>query len=187
MIRLIKFGLPSNTKEPIPHDWGNVFFRERMSDGNDRLKIGVSENQTALIRELSSVLEAPFGLLYVSIVPQGSASRGRFQAPDAFSRESLDDFLERYGTAFDQDGRHALWIHSPDGQLVFTPHDIIYAYGPLERFLEILAGAGFRAGGVAIPCPHVHRYHHQFDEVVTDLLDSREWQMFPLADIDDET
>jgi hypothetical protein len=30
----------------------------------------------------------------------------------------------RYGTVFEQDGRHAVWIGSTNGQLVFTAHDI---------------------------------------------------------------
>jgi hypothetical protein len=78
-------------------------------------------------------------------------------------------------------------VQSESGQLVFTPHDIIYAYGPTDVFRALLLRRDFAEKPFSIPAPHAHHYHRQFDPVVRDLLAHYSWIRHPLHDMDEET
>jgi hypothetical protein len=75
----------------------------------------------------------------------------------------------------------------PDGQLIYSQHNIIYAYGPLDEFERLLIRRDFVMSDFEIPAPHVHYYHNQFDPVGRDILASAVWERFQLEDMDDET
>jgi hypothetical protein len=158
-----------------------------MSDGATRLEVGSSNRQIELLRELSDILEAPFRILYVLIVPQSSQADGRYESPDEFDWDTLSQFLERYRVVFEQDGRHSLWVTARNGQLIFTRHDIVYAYGPIDEYATLLRERGFIESAFTMPAPHVHYYHSQFDPIVRDILLSRPWRRYPLEEIDEET
>lgn len=185
-MRLIKFG-SADPDEVTPHDWGDIFRRKTLSDKSERLEVGVSRAQVDLIRDLLSDLEPPYRMLYVLIVPRTTEEAGRYEAPEEFTRRDIDAFLDRYGVILEQDGRHAIWLSGANGTLVYTPHDIIYAYGPVDEFEKRLKRRDFVVGDVSINVPHSHHYHEHFDPAVKDLLASREWRHFPLTDMDDET
>jgi hypothetical protein len=185
-MRLIKFG-PADPTEVQPHEWGDIFCRRTLNDSSERLEIGVSIGQIDLIRELLLDLEPPFRMLYVLIVPRSTEVAGRYEAPEEFTRGDIDGFLDRYGAILEQDGRHAIWLSGVNGTLVYTPHDIIYAYGPVNEFEKRLKRRDFVERDVSINVPHSHHYHEHFDPAVRDLLSSREWRHFPLSDMDDET
>ncbi len=72
---------------------------------------------------------------------------------------------ERRWIILAQDGRHDLWIADPEAgaQLVLDRHHVLYAYGPLDDFVRELSAAGFERGEIAIPSPHAHHYHADFD------------------------
>jgi hypothetical protein len=57
-MRFIKFS--SGPEARYPHEWDDVFVRVAMNDGDERLEIGVSEGQIALLRLLAAELEAPY-------------------------------------------------------------------------------------------------------------------------------
>lgn len=184
-MRFVKFS--SGPEAEDPHLWGDVYVRVAMNDGNERLDIGVSEGQIALVQLLAAELEPPYDILYVLIVPRKGQNEGRYALASPLERQSLSAFFDRYGVVFDQDGRHALWVQSASGQLVFTPHDIVYAYGPVQAFQALLLRRDFVEKPFDIPVPHAHHYHRQFDPVVRDLLSHYSWIHYPLQDIDDET
>lgn len=184
-MRFAKFS--SGLEADVPHKWGDVFVRVAMSDGNERLEIGVSDEQIALIRLLAAELEPPYHILYVLLVPQQGQSDGRYESESALTSEELADFFDRYGPVFEQDGRHALWVQSESGQLVFTPHDIVYAYGPADVFRALLLRRDFAEKPFSIPAPHAHHYHRQFDPVIRDLFSRYSWIRHPLQDMDEET
>ncbi len=185
-VRLVKFS--SGPEGEDPHEWGDVFVRVTMNDGNERLHVGVSEGQVALVKLLAAELEPPYIILYVLIVPREEGqNEGRYELPSPIGAEELSAFFDRYGVVFEQDGRHTVWVLSPSGQLVFTPHDIVYAYGPVEAFRAVLLRRDFVEKPVDIPAPHTHHYHKQFDPVVHDLLSHYAWKHYPLQEIDDET
>lgn len=185
-MRLIKFAT-ADPDEVTPHDWGDIYCRRKLSDSSVRLEIGVSRGQMDLIRDLLFDLEPPYRMLYVLIVNRSDEEPGRYEAPQEFTRNDIDVFLNRYGVVLEQDGRHAIWLSGANGTLVYTPHDIVYAYGPVDGFEKRLKRRNFVVRDVSINVPHSHHYHEHFDPAIKDLLSSRERRHFPLADLDDET
>ena len=117
----------------LPHNFGKVYAHAQTSS-SPRLCVGASFHGTALLRELTLTLTEPFLLLYVLVVPRVQSDAGRYQS-DELSRSELDAFIEQFGTFWDGDGRHNIWIRSADGgMLVYDRHNLIFAYGPLQRF-----------------------------------------------------
>jgi hypothetical protein len=158
-----------------------------MSTDAARLDIGASNDHVKLLKDLLTVLQGPFRLLYVLVSPRSGQQDGRYEHPLEFDRDAVSRFLDRYGVALEQDGRHALWIMADDGQLIYSQHNIIYAYGPLDEFERLLIRRDFVMSDFEIPAPHVHYYHNQFDPVGRDILASAIWERFQLEDMDDET
>jgi hypothetical protein len=164
----------------------NVWQREE-HPGWSRLIVGAREREVPLILELCRDLEGPFGILYVLLVPRLAHGAGRYQNPEPIEYGDLELFLHTFQAFLEQDGRHHLWVMSTsgDGQLIFDNHNIIYAYGDLERFGVKLAAQGFRPGPVEIPDPHSHNYHAAFDQTEDEILRYWQWKMFPLEPTDD--
>jgi hypothetical protein len=184
-MRFVKFS--SGPEADDPHVWGDVFVRVTMNDGNERIQIGVSEGQVALVRLLAAELQPPYDILYVLIVGREGQNEGRYELASSLEPQELSAFFDRYGVIFEQDGRHAVWVRSASGQLIFTPHDIVYAYGAVEAFRASLLRRDFVEKPFEIPAPHAHHYHQQFDPVVRDLLSRYSWRYYPLQELDDET
>ena len=126
----------------LAHDHGKVFARENRS-ATPRLCIGASREGSGLLQALSRLLAAPMLLLYVLVVPRGSLP-GRYQSDD-LSRDQLDTLFERFAQFWDHDGRHSIWLrsHADDATLVYDRHNLIFAYGPLDRFESLLASLGY--------------------------------------------
>ena len=62
--------------------------------------------------------------------------------------------------------------------LVYYRHNLIYAYGPLERFESVLRERGYTiAPAMSLDFPHQHSYHQQWDhlerELATQFADNR--------------
>ncbi len=83
---------------------------------------------------------------------------------------------------FEQDGRHHLWVMSwsEEGQFIFDRHNMIYAYGDLDRYESHLNSVGFARGRVAIPVLHAHYYHPEFNTAENELMAYWSWMKFPL-------
>jgi hypothetical protein len=72
-----------------------------------------------------------------------------------------------------------------ESTLVYDQHNVIYAYGPLNRFEEVLRKQGFKTGAVRFPSPHAHNYNPENDEEETRVLEYCEWLPTPLMKDDD--
>jgi hypothetical protein len=161
----------------LPHDFGKVYAHEHTS-AQPRLRVAASFDGTALLRELTLALAAPFLLLYVLVVPRGRSEPGRYQSGE-LSRAELDTVFQQFAQFLDSDGRHNVWVRSSDdGMLVYDRHNLIYAYGPLERFESVLRERGYTtAPAVSLDFPHQHSYHQELDhlerELTTRFADNR--------------
>lgn len=154
-----------------------------------RLKIGASADQIQLMLKLSSCLDAPYFCLYVLVTPRdGSMKAGRYQSPPIESREVLADFLLKFREALQTDGRHHIWVGNAanEGLIVYDKHNVIYAYGPIDKYLSTLHAYGHKAGVVDIPYPHSHSFRSENDEAIRNLLTYWDWQYFPLVASEDQ-
>ncbi len=161
----------------LPHDHGDVYALENTSS-TPRLAIGASHHGSRLLCDLSQILSEPFLLLYVLVVPRGGSREGRYQS-DQISPIELAEMFERFGRFWDNDGRHSIWLrsHADDATLVYDRHNLIYAYGPLERFEALLISFGYKTtSGLSLAFAHRHAYHEEFDDLereLTNLLADR--------------
>jgi hypothetical protein len=153
----------------LAHDFGKVYAHEETS-AQPRLRIAASFDGTALLRELTLALAAPFLLLYVLVVPRGRSEPDRYQSGD-LSRAELDAVFQQFAQFWDSDGRHNVWVRSSDdGMLVYDRHNLVYAYGPFPRFESILAELGYTLiPSLSLDFVHRHSYHQEFDDLEREL------------------
>lgn len=170
----------------IPFAYLNVWEQEKTT-GPARLIIAPASGQIELMRKLAEVLPEPFGILYVLLVPRGQGQPGRYQSPVPSSRAELDAFLTQFQEFFERDARHHIWIMSlpASATLVYDNHNVIYAYGPLEKFKQVLKQQGFQEGSVRFPSPHSHNYNVEFDQAEKDVIAYWDWLHFPVAEQDE--
>lgn len=157
-------------------------------DGWSRLRIGARSREIPLILALCKRCSGPFGILYVLVTSRCDHEEARYESPQPVEFDELERFLLRFRDFFEQDGRHNLWIMSlEDGaQFVFDKHNIVYAYGDLDRFERGLISGQFRNAPVDIPYPHVHYYHDRFDTEENAVFDYWDWIQYPLEGVDDD-
>jgi hypothetical protein len=170
---------------PTPFQYGNAFTRERIS-GIERLRIGADGRQDQLVLRLSTTLEGPFHLLYILHTTRTGAPLGRYQSPE-LDADTMFEFSEEFGAFLTEDSRHDIWLrsHNDNATIVLDRHNLIYAYGPLDRFEAPLIDAGLRrATPHAIPLPHVHYYHAEWDDSERAILKAFNWTLTPLRDED---
>ena len=153
----------------LAHDFGKVYAHEQTSS-SPRLCIAAPFGGTALLRELTLAVAEPFLLLYVLVVPRGRSQPGRYQS-DELSRAELDILFEQFGEFWDKDGRHNIWVRSSDdGMLVYDRHNLIWAYGPLDRFEAHLQELSYRSTALlSLDFVHQHSYHQEFDDLEREL------------------
>lgn len=173
--------------EGVPFNYGDVFRHVTYADGTKSLMIGVSRGQIAVLRDLAEVMSPPYRILYVANELSQDIEPGRYEFDGKFGRDQLGEFLAKYGVMFEEDGRHALWLTSDDGTVVFTQHDVIYAYGPIEEYDRRLRRRDFSERDFSIPGPHFHFYDGNYDGLVEELLNGHAWTFSPLQDMDEET
>ena len=133
-------------------------------------------------------MSEPFGILYVLVVPRGGSETGRYQVANPVSREQAKEFLGRFKEYFENDGRHDIWVASVSdaSQLVYDRHNVIYTYGPLLEFENVLLSRGFaNAEFVRFPSPYTHNYHAAFDQAERDVLRHWHWRQSALRESDD--
>lgn len=161
---------PSQYRHP------NLWKREPAANG-ERLLIGPNHSFLNLYLELAKCLQPPYTVLYVLSVPRVREA-GRYQLEGALDWDGLKAFLEPYRTYLEGDARHHLWLHSHDSSatLVYDKHDILYAYGPLDCYIETLERNGLKEGEFDLPFPHYHNYFPEFDREEAHLIDSHTWK-----------
>jgi len=177
---LHKFGwLPDGVKDEL-YVYPNSWAREKTS-GPDRLVIAPNSNHVELVLKLANQLIEPFLVLYVLVVSRGESERGRYQS-EPMNRDQLSKFFLRYSSFFEGDGRHNVWVRSSDGgMLIFDRHNVIYAYGPLEKFTSTLRKFGFNQSEIiSFPVPHSHHYQDKFDNSEKLILEEQSWVRSPL-------
>jgi hypothetical protein len=182
---LHKFGWFPDGVNDEPYVHPNSWAKEKTS-GPDRLVIAPRSNQVELILKLASRLAEQLLLLYVLVVPREGSTPGRNQS-EPISLEKLDSFLRQYLSFFEGDARHNIWIRSSDnGMLVFDRHNVIYAYGPLDKFTSTLVASGLtEIENIRFPAPHTHHYQAEFDDSERLILEEQSWIRSPLCQGDE--
>ena len=168
------------------YDYGRVYMLE-YSPTYTRLKIAASTKGIDLLLRLSDTLEATFFCLYVLVISRSNTEQGRYQSPLLESRAELVDFLLDYKELFETDGRHHLWVSAPDMEatLVYDRHNVIYAYGPLEKIAARLDEMNYQVENFEMPYPYAHYFHVENDLGIEALLQHWDWQHFPLQEADE--
>lgn len=181
----MKFG--TEAERPEAYAYQHVYELQRLSHGEERLLIGPRRGHIELMIELIEFLHEPLRLLYILVVPRNGQNKpGRYEADSELSYDDAERLLKQFSDFFESDGRHHLWIASPDhGTVVYDRHELLYAYGPLDRFIDVLNANGLKEGKVTIPGPHWHAYHPEFDDAESELLSRFEWFHSSLREGDD--
>ena len=159
-----------------PNRYERVYWLEDTGAGQ-RVVAAASEDQVEIVLHLAAVAAAgTFALLWVLHTPRGGSQPGRYQSPP-LSLEEARRLLLEHRALFEQDGRGDIWIHSKDpaSTIVLDRHDLIYAYGPVQIFIEVLHRLGFTVGRASIPSPHAHEYHAELDPLELALAAELEW------------
>ena len=150
-----------------------------------RLVVGPVSAHADIFLSLARALRPPFAFLYILHTPRQAPAGGRFQSP-ALGLAEVEAFLGQFGPFLAADSRHDLWLRSrPDSAtLVWDRHDLLYAYGPLERFEDILAAKGLKPGTPSVPTPHAHNYHEAWDAQEVSILAAFNWAVSDLQEQD---
>lgn len=164
----------------------NIWHRED-GEGWSRLVIGAREKEIPLILDLCRSMQGPFGILYILLGSRLGREPGRYQSLELLDYDDLELFLYTFQEFFEQDGRHHLWVQSAsgEGQFIFDNHNLIFAYGDVDRYEATLGASGFQQGQVVTPSPHTHNFHPAFDVTEDELFEYWDWQMYPLEPGDD--
>jgi hypothetical protein len=165
-----------------PYRHSNAWKREPAGN-TERLVIGPQGDFIDLVMSLTACLQPPYAVLYVLSVPRGGSEPGRYQLWDRLDLDQLSAFVEPYRSYLEGDARHHLWIHSLDSaaSIVYDKHDLIYAYGPLDCYLQTLTERGLTEGEVELPFPHYHNYFEEFDSMETQIIAGHTWRRTPIV------
>jgi hypothetical protein len=171
-----------------PWTYENVWAIEELS-GTQRLVIAPRFGHPGILGRLIEIMPEPMWLLYVLVVPRGEGDAGRYQGSEPQSHEQVRRFLDEFETFLETDGRQNLWIRSETGSamLIYDRHDLIYGYGPIDEWKEILKQVGLNevpSASIKIPDPHSHHYHASLDAEASRLLAYFGWHHTPLRDED---
>jgi len=169
-----------------PFHFANTFVREKTT-GPERLRIGPRGGHRSLMEMLAACAEPPHKLLYLLHTTRTDASLGRYESPWLEPAE-LKAFLSRFGDFLAQDSRHDLWVlgAGTKGTIVWDRHDMMFAYGPLDRYIHVLESGGFREGWPTLPDPHVHHYHSEWDDAEREMLAYFQWRRTDLRPEDEQ-
>ena len=183
---MAKFAALNETGEDVGYDYGNVYFRQP-SGNSERLVIGPSNSQVKLLDSLAATFPSQrYFILYVLLISHASRQPGRYQSPIIASHEDLQLFIWTFQEFFEGDGRHHIWIGSPDSGdlLIYDQHDVIFGYGNLAAFESVLQSQGFRNEDFWFPSPHSHSFDPANVNSEDQLMKYFEWQYFELKPAD---
>jgi hypothetical protein len=158
----------------------------RMETGR-RLVAGIPGGDADILKTLIVQIEGPFFLLFVLHTPRGEADAGRYQSPP-IDTAVLSQWINRFSDFLRADARFDLWVHSAaeNATLVWDRHNLLFAYGPIDRFEMSLLELGFVEGDAVVPTPHEHHYRPKCDEDSKALLASFDWSWSPLKPEDEQ-
>jgi hypothetical protein len=180
-----KLGISNKNNEEIPFYFLDNYMIEKSSAGI-RLKISAKKNQVDLIYKLSDCLNPPFYVLYILIESRLGNSLGRYQSPLIESKNDLKIFLDKYKNYFESDARHHVWLGTINnsGKLIYDLHNLIFAYGPNEKYIQILKQKGFKQKDFKIPNPHDHIFNPENDKYEDLIINHWDWVYFELKEQD---
>jgi len=175
---LFRFGCPGDNDLPREFFHLNRFSRETTCP--PRLVIG-AKSPLPLFLSLVGVLAPPYDVLYILHTSRCDTELGRYQSPP-LDASTFEAFAAEFADFFSTDGRHDLWLHSrnPEGVLVWDRHNVISAYGPIDRFADVLKAKGLTEGDFSLPTPHTHHYHARFDDDERRIAHYFNWARTPL-------
>jgi hypothetical protein len=168
------------------YNYGNVFANQITKSGN-RLCVSASDTGSRLLGDLASLLDPPYYLLYVLVVPRGGSAAGRYQSPE-LSRDMLASTILRFGRFWDNDGRHAIWILSiPENTtLVYSRDNLIYLYGNTAVLKkELLLRSYSEVVDLKVPFPHEHAYLEDNDLLERECTNAMDWHHSDLRSEDE--
>jgi hypothetical protein len=171
----------------VEHSHPLSFKSETANNGIERLVVGVPSGTPSIFQSLVDCLAPPYFVLYILHTPRGEGNAGRYQSSSLGSRE-FHSFLERYSPFLSRDSRLDLWAYSPTEKATVTwdRHNLIHAYGPINRFSSSLRALGFRNGMPNVSFPHQHHYHAEFDADAAGVLAEFDWHFSPLHPEDEQ-
>jgi hypothetical protein len=183
---LFRFGRLDDTDSAQEYFHRNTYAHQTTSTGLPRLAIA-SKSPLPLFLDLADVLSPPFDVLYVLHTSRCSCELGRYQSP-LLEKKTFRALANEFVQFLSTDGRHDVWLHSrnPECTLVWDRHNLIHAYGPLDRLTEVLQTEGLAEGEVSIPSPHTHHYHARFDDDERRILKYLDWNRMPLQPSDEQ-
>lgn len=181
-----RFGAHGPDGNQFPYRYTNIWDIEQTT-GPSRLVVAPLGNHVDCMLELSRELQEPFGILFVLLVSRCGNAPGRYQSPEPITREDTEHFVRGYADFFQNDGRSHLWLMSlPDqASIVYDNHEVLYAYGPIDAYVQVLNKRGLQRGTVQFPSPHTHCYNQLYDPMEEAMLKVWNWRHFPLAPDDD--
>jgi len=176
-----KFQSLAQNPEEGNFDYGGVFFREKTSNG-ERLVIGCKDGHINLMEALCSNWIDGWYVLYVLVVSRTGRKEGRYQSHLFKHFDELQIFNGTHQAFLEGDGRHHYWIGTPSnsGMLVYDQHNVIFAYGDLDRYTATLTTMGFAENDFWFPVPHQHHYHAVNDQYEDELMAADSWSFQPL-------
>ena len=177
-----KFGIPHSSGEVSRHDYGNLYFHEPSGDSG-RLVIGPTGSQVQLLESLAETFQPQeYFVLYILLVSHSGNNLGRYQSPLIRNFYALKKFTSTFRLFFENDGRHHIWIASPISPqtLVYDQHDVIFAYGDLEAYEDVLKKNDYTCKDFWFPSPHAHGYDPANGDTEDVLLEFFDWQHFDL-------
>jgi hypothetical protein len=170
----------------VPHRYSGTFRIETIRELT-RLVVAPAGNAVSLLCALADRLSSPVLVLWVLHTSRVGSELGRYQSPP-LPLSAAKQLMETHAEFLENDARSDIWLHSrePESTIVFERHGLIYAYGELQAFRDVLESAGLREGVEAIPSPHAHHYHELYDSAETALASQCEWTITPLHPEDEQ-
>lgn len=177
---MYKFGIVEGDAQR-PFKYPNIWATE-ITTGPERLIIAPGEGHVDLLLDLAFCWHGEYYLLYVLLVSRLGNDAGRYQTPSPLDFATVRSFCKRYEDYLQTDGRHHFWIGSAEneGTLVYDQHNVIYAYGDLCTYRDIVTGRGLREADVRFPAPHTHNYNQDNDAEEATILSHWNWRYSPL-------
>lgn len=173
--------------EWVPHWYAPMFSIVAKGNASPKIVASVPGGDAITFERLVACMQPPYFLLYVLHTPRGEADPGRYQSPPV-SIEQLRGFLKRFGGFLASDARFDIWAHSAaDGAtVVWDRHNLLFAYGLIEKFSSELRAIGFLNGVVDVSFSHQHHYRQEFDEQASAVLNAFEWSYSQLRAEDEQ-
>lgn len=171
--------------EWVPNEHEGTY-RHEAAGGRERIAVAPRGLAVHLLLSLAAELSSPVLILWVLRTPRSSAKPGRYQSPPLPLAEATE-LVAAYSAFFENDARSDLWLHSraPEATIVLEEHGLIYAYGPIAQFADVLVRAGLREGDYKIPSPHAHNYHACYDSAEAAFAECLPWSISGLQPEDE--